>query len=222
MIASRSPARFAWPARGSRPARARRAAPIAASLAALVLHAGCATLPTPALPGTPGVSSWDGRFAVTLTPADGSAVQRSGGRFSLTTSSRASELELVSPLGATLAMARVDASGATLATADGKRWSAENAEALTEQALGWRVPVQRLPGWLRGEVARPLQTEPAPGGGSRLVHGVDGDWDVRIEQWGEQRPERMTVRWPAGDAPAEGSPGVRAIELRLAIDDATG
>ena len=191
---------------------------------ALCASAGCAVLPAPTLPGTAGVSTWHGRFAVTLTPADQSQAQRSSGRFTLSTSSKAAELELISPLGATLALARVDERGATMSTADGKRWDAASAEALTEQALGWRVPVLRLPGWLRGEVAEPLQTEPAPGGGTRLVQGRDGDWTVQIDQWSDHGPQRMTLRWPADPAAASTSGSSAAlphsVELRLAIDDA--
>ncbi len=209
------------------PAGRRRVAGRLASLALVLGLAACATVQPPTLPGTDGVSTWEGRFAATITPADGGAQQRSTGRFALSASRSAAELELISPLGNTIARARADDAGATMTTADGRRYSADSAEALTEQAIGWRVPVRSLPGWLRGQVARPVSSEPGPDGRPRLAVGREEYWEIRVDQWGENLPTRLTLRWPA-DEPAASTPRPppvpggqlppTAVQLRLIVD----
>jgi hypothetical protein len=65
---------------------------------------------------------------------------------------------------------------------------------MTYKVLGWRVPVARLPGWLRGEETHP---------GER--------WQVGIEEMRGSRPARVLLRWPAN--------GPEAVSLKLLVDD---
>ena len=81
-----------------------------------------------------------------------------GGRFLLETRGRATQLELLSPLGQTVASARLDDGGAELVTSEGRRYEAESPEQLTEKVLGWRVPIGDLPRWLRGGLQRPTES----------------------------------------------------------------
>ncbi len=171
----------------------------AASLCAgTLLAAGCAT-PTLPGPAASGSDSWTGRFAVTWVAADEPARQeRASGRFALREAAGRTELEVFSPFGQTIARALSDPGSASLETSDGRRFEAGDAEALTESVLGWRAPVQLLPGWLRGELPD---------------LSVSSGWRVRVDAREGRRPQRMTISWPAG---AVGVP--QQVTIRLALD----
>ncbi len=180
-----------------------------ASLAAALLVAGCAG-PRAVLPDEQGPQpvAWSGRFAATWTnPEDSSREDRGSGRFWLRNLGARTELEIYSPFGQTLARAGADAARAWLETSDGKRFEADDPQALTEQVLGWRIPVSRLPHWLRGELAAAA--------GSPTV---DAGWRVVSDRAPGQVPRRLTLQWPH-QAPAS---GLRSVTIRLALDDGEG
>lgn len=60
------------------------------------------------------------------------------------------ELLLASPLGQGMAEIFSNASGARLTTSDGRTSAAENAETLTQQVLGYPLPLGKLADWVRG------------------------------------------------------------------------
>ena len=186
----------------------RRALTVAgASFAAAVL-AGCATPRTAQPIAAQGVAAWSGRFAATWTdPADRSREDRAAGRFWLQTQGGRTELEIYSPFGQTVARAGADASNAWLETPDGRRYEAHDPQALTEQVLGWRIPVQRLPHWLRGELAAP------PGSPT-----VDTGWAVVSDRAPGEAPGRLSLQWPHQFAAT--SP--RSVTIRLALDESDG
>ncbi|HYF57333.1 MAG TPA: outer membrane lipoprotein LolB [Burkholderiaceae bacterium] len=142
-------------------ATSRRAAALGAAIG-LALAAGCATVPPPAPPSAPpaapraveGPREWNGRFSVRLVSSGAEGGQDAAfGRFSLVRrpapTGRVLELALVSPFGQTLADARRGPDGAsTLRLADGRTLRAGSLDGLVEQALGWPLPVERLPDWL--------------------------------------------------------------------------
>lgn len=200
--------------RGTPPRHAGRRAWLASAAAAgaLVL-AGCAT-PLAPPPGGPAAAPnlWSGRFAVTVTEAGPDArEERSSGRFSLRADGALTQLELVSPFGQTLAQVSLEDGRATLLDAEGRRYEAVSAEALTEQVFGWRVPIGNLPGWLEGRIAEPTERD-AQG----IVAGREHGWSVRIDAREDGRPRRLTLDWPAG-----ASAGERRLALRLVIDGAS-
>lgn len=199
------------------PARASRRALLAGSvsLAVALLAAGCAS-PRTAAPDLPGAraSSWSGRFAVTWTdpaagPAGASREDRGAGRFWLRSQGARTELEIYSPFGQTVARAGADSARAWLETSDGRRFEADDPQALTEQVLGWRIPVSRLPHWLRGEL-------PAAAG----TPAVDSGWVVVSDRAPGEAPRRLTLQWPHQPDPAK----ARSVTIRLALDgpDAAG
>jgi len=63
-------------------------------------------------------------------------------------------IELFSPLGSQVANIQKTAEQVTLIEANGKRTSADNAETLTAEVLGWRLPLSGLADWSLG---RPTQ-----------------------------------------------------------------
>lgn len=60
------------------------------------------------------------------------------------------EILLLSPLGQGVARIARTPSGITLTTADEKVFHADNFEALTQNALGWRLPLHGLEHWVLG------------------------------------------------------------------------
>jgi len=75
------------------------------------------------------------------------------------------DIELFSPLGGQVANIQKTAEQVTLIEANGKRTSADNAETLTAEVLGWRLPLSGLADWSLG---RPTQ--------NAVLHST---WDAR-------------------------------------------
>ncbi len=182
---------------------------------AAALAAGCASPSAPPVaPVAPGVEAWAGRFAVDWSSGAPLPRQdRASGRFTLRSAGERTELEVFSPFGQTVARALAGPGGATLETADGRVFQADDAEALTEFVLGWRAPVERLPAWLR-----------SPQAGRQL----EDDWEVLVEPPDGDAPLRMTLRWPApGHTPAlratppnDVSAPPSNVRIRLLLDPA--
>lgn len=198
---------------GDRPAGTRRLA--LTWLAALSLAAGgCATAPPAPEPqaGVTEAGQWSGRFAATVAePGPEAVVERASGRFVLESRAGQTLLELLSPLGQTLATATLQDGRAELQTAAGERYEAASAEALVERAFGWRMPIGDLPRWLRGRLDGPGEHE-----NGRQVTGVENDWAIRLHDWRTGGPGRLDLDWPA--VPASGQ---RKLNLKLIVDDAS-
>ena len=180
---------------------------VLASVAPALLLAGCASPVAPPVSDGQRPSAWSGRFAVTWVESPDSLREESAsGRFLLRELGASTELEVYSPFGQTVARAIAGPAGAVLETSDGTRYEAASPEALTERVLGWRVPVGRLPAWLRGP-------EQAPGAPSRWI---DADWSVSVDDTVDRRPSRLTLKWPVTALPG----GWRRVTIRLVLDGA--
>ncbi|MFZ9406220.1 MAG: outer membrane lipoprotein LolB [Burkholderiaceae bacterium] len=137
----------------------------AATLICAGLLAACAALPSPSTDTAAGTGNvrfasqetapklWAGRFSVTLRatpPGDNESAQ---GRFQLEASGDAAErtlaLTLTSPFGQRIAQGTRQADGASrLELADGRVLRDTSLDGVVEQALGWPLPLERLPQWL--------------------------------------------------------------------------
>lgn len=121
------------------------------------------------------------------------------------------EIWLSAPLGQTMAHLLADADGATVTTADHRKYQASSLESLTRSALGWRFPVAGLRYWVLGQ--------PAPGMPVARIERDDVNRVVRLQQAdfnliftypdaSLQRPSRIDIS--SGDA-----------EIRLVVDSLT-
>lgn len=125
-------------------------------------------------------------------------------------------LLISSPLGQGVAQIERDGQTVTLKTAEGRELQAQDAETLTEQALGFRVPLAGLADWIRGRPARrsPALQERRDAEGRLVLLEQDG-W--RIEYLGYQDvaagalPVRLRLSYPAA--------GPVRIELLLAVNE---
>ena len=172
-----------------------------------LLAAACATPTAPSLGPDPTTGSWRGRFSVTLIDAGVDQAmetreERVQGRFILRRDPGSLDLELFSPFGQTIATARSDPNGAVIRTAEGQVLQASTPDELVERALGWRLPVSALPGWLSG------RNLPAEGSAVR-----DG-WRVEVDQrFDNGAPRRLSARWPQ-----EQRIGERRLNLFVVVD----
>jgi len=110
--------------------------------AAAYLLAACASLPTPA--PAPGGFAVAGRVAVRY--GDDAA----NGRVTWRHSDVTDDLILSTPLGQGVAEITRRDGIYTLVTSNAQRYSAADPEQLTQQVLGWALPLAGLPDWLQG------------------------------------------------------------------------
>lgn len=91
------------------------------------------------------------------------------------------EIWLMTPTGQTVAHILDSGDGATLTRADQKTYRAASVEALTQQALGWPLPLSLLQYWVRGEAAPGFAaTSTERGAGDRLTALTQNGWRVVI------------------------------------------
>lgn len=176
----------------------------AAGLSAIL--AGCAG---PAyIAGDGAAFERTGRFAVNVTEA-GSAPEAVQGGFAWRDTGRVLRIDLVNPLGSTLARIMVESSGAVLEHADGSTEAAPDADALLAKVMGTALPVANLRDWLQGE----------PGSGS--VIAMQRDAQGRPETFSQEGWQLRFSRYDAlgpGLLRLDRRDGGRQISVRLAID----
>lgn len=173
-------------------------------LAALL--GACATAPT-----APPDRSYAGRFSATALGS--AAPQNVSGRFSLEVRGAEQVFDLSTPLGTTVARVEINASGARARGPQLEEMRGDNADALVEQLLGWRLPISGLSDWIEGRAAagRPARVEKV---GARTVLIEQDGWTIRIvESFEPSGPPRRLVL----DRPAVALQP--AVTVRLIVDD---
>lgn len=181
-----------------------------AALVCALLLAGCAaTLPRSDAERFSGAEldafALEGRFSLRQDERNHS------GRLSWKHSAAGDELLLASPFGQGIAEIMVNAETATLTTNDGKVYSASDATVLTEQVLGYRLPLPLLADWVRGRAgAAEVVDRDGYGRPLRLRHE---DWRV---DYGYDSDDPLA---PPGRLFAE---RFGVFELRLRIDEWNG
>ena len=176
------------------------------SVAVLALG-GCAVLPSaPVVSAPPRATleafALEGRFSLRNENKNYS------GRLSWRHKGVGNTLLLSSPFGQGLAEITTDENGAQLLASDGKRYTADTAEMLTEQVLGYPLPLAQLTDWVRGRDDAPgLSDRDAAG---RPFHLRYADWRIEYGYEGddpESPPSRLFAERTGG------------LELRLKIDE---
>lgn len=184
-----------------------RACAVLSALTALL--AGCAAVPSP-----PPDRAYAGRFSATTVA--GERRENVSGRFSLEIRGQQQILELASPLGTTVARVEVEPGRARATGAGMQEVQGADADALTEQLLGWPLPVSGLPDWIEGRAvqgrAARVQRE-----GERIVLLEQDGWTIHLPEVfaGSARPRRVVLERPA-------SAVTPSVVLRLIVDDPSG
>jgi len=158
---------------------------LALCIAAASLVGGCATLPEPGQ-APPGGFEVSGRAAISSPKNSGSV------RFFWRHSDDVDEMLVTSPVGQGVARITRDRDLFRLVTGDRRQYAAPDAESLTDQALGWRLPLSGLPDWVqaRASPGRPSTVTGEPGQGLEIRQ--DG-WRVAYEEFRGGRPFRMRL-----------------------------
>lgn len=117
------------------------------------------------------------------------------------------ELLLTSPIGQGIARIVREGKEVVLRTQDGQELKADDAEALTERALGFRIPLAGLADWVRGRAGatpEPLLVKKDAQG--RMSELQQAGWTIEYQEYAGALPSRLRLVYPG-------------IELRLAITE---
>ncbi len=179
---------------------------LAVSFVSVSLLAACAT-PSK----TPADRAHSGRFAVTTEL--GEKRESVSGRFSLEVRGAQQVLELASPLGTTVARIEIEPGGARATGARMQEVRGADADALTEQLLGWPLPVSGLADWIEGRPV-PQRTARIERDGGRIVLLEQDGWTIQLPEYFKTsaRPRRLVLERPA----AANTP---SVILRLIVDE---
>lgn len=108
------------------------------------------------------------------------------------------DISMLSPVGGTVARIITDSTGVTLSTNDGKVLQADNAESLTQEHLGWRLPLRGLPDWALGRPNSPVYEEMHWDSIGRVTRLKQDGWEIEypeyMEAGGYRLPKRINLR----------------------------
>jgi outer membrane lipoprotein LolB len=163
---------------------------------ALVLIAGCAQLQTK----VPEDVEFDlsGRLAARY------GKEAFTGNVAWRHAKSADEMLITSSLGAGVARIVRDGDSVVLTTAEPREYRAHDAEALTEEVLGFRLPLSGLADWVRGRPSDPAAARADHDEQGRLRSLEERGWKIDYLEYEGKLPSRMRLTYPD-------------IELRLAI-----
>ena len=169
----------------------------APAFALAALLGACASLPD-AGPPLPGGFELSGRVAVRH------GKDAASGKIFWRHSEDSDELLIASALGQGIARISRERDRFRLVTGDNQEYRAADAESLTEQALGWRLPLAGLADWVQARASpeRPAEVVGRAGDGPEIRQG---GWRVAYDEFREGRPFRLRLS-------REG------IEIRLILD----
>jgi outer membrane lipoprotein LolB len=107
---------------------------------------------------------------------------------------------LFSPLGGQVANIEKSASRVILTDGDGKTYQASDAETLTQQTMGWTLPMRGLPDWALGRpTSAPVDLAIWDAQG-KLLRLKQSGWDIQYQAYmaadGHQLPSRITMSSP--------------------------
>lgn len=118
---------------------------------------------------------------------------------------RSDDLLITNPLGQGVARLTRSGQEVQLQTNDGRSFHESDAETLTEKVLGWRLPLEGLPQWIRAQPrpGRPAQVSRDASG--RVSEIRQDDWRIDYEDYSDDRPGRLRLSRPD-------------LEIRLVIE----
>ena len=168
--------------------------------ATLLLLAACAA-PGLLQPATDTEFELSGRIAVRYRDDAGT------GNIAWRHGASADEMLLTTPFGQGVARLVRRENEITLTAQDGREFKAADAESLTEQVLGFRVPLRGLADWVRGRPAStPAPTQQRNDATGRLAEFEQAGWRIEYLEYEGKLPSRLRLSFPG-------------LELRIAISE---
>jgi outer membrane lipoprotein LolB len=157
----------------------------------LLLLAGCATVPQTTLPVGPIGEAFylSGRVSVKH------GTDAASGRISWRHERDRDDLLLSNPFGQGVARIVRRDGLVTLTTSDHKVYRAKDVETLTEQVLGWSLPLAGLPDWVRGRAAAGAPAQTRLDGAHRLAELKQSGWAVEYLDYDDasRLPSRLIL-----------------------------
>lgn len=166
---------------------------------ATALLGACASVPAPV--------SRAGEFAVVGRVAVRYGDESASGRVTWRHSDADDDLLISTPLGQGIAEITRREGVYTLVAADRQRFTASDPERLTEQALGYALPLDGLPDWLRGR-AQPGVPAESRFDGQRLAELRQQGWTIEYLAYEDDGRLPIRLRLTRG-----------ALDIRLAIEE---
>jgi outer membrane lipoprotein LolB len=158
---------------------------LALGFAAAAVLGACASLPEAGLP-LPGGFELSGRVAVRH------GKDAASGKIFWRHSDDSDELLITSALGQGIARISRERDRFRLVTGDNQEYHAADAESLTEQALGWRLPLAGLADWVRARASPGRPAEMGGGAEQGMELRQDG-WRIAYEEFRGGKPHRMRL-----------------------------
>jgi len=158
---------------------------LALAFAAAAGLGACASLPDARFP-------LEGGFELSGRVAVRHGKDAASGRIFWRHSNNADELLITSSLGQGIARINRERDRFRLVTGDRKEYRADNAEDLTEQALGWRLPLAGLSDWVQAR-ASPGRPAEVRGEVNRDLELSQDGWHVAYEEFRGGKPFRMRL-----------------------------
>lgn len=113
------------------------------------------------------------------------------------------DIAFYSPLGTQLGQLNADADGVTLTTSNQKTYQADDAETLTQQTLGWSLPMAGLPDWVLGRPTSGAVEILAWDEAGHITHLKQQGWDIEYSAYQEassrQLPGKVVLKSPKLD-----------------------
>lgn len=175
----------------------------------LVALAGCTTIPLETAPAPPLVQAFIPSFEITGRISVRNDKDGFSGNLLWRHVLGTDEFVVQSPFGQGVARVTQNQQGATLEMTDGKVLHAQTAEDLTQQALGFRLPLSGMPRWVQAQ---------AQNGDAELRYAHDGTLAYLSEQgWQIEYLSYQTLG--TATLPNKLSLQNADLKLRLVIDD---
>lgn len=120
------------------------------------------------------------------------------------------DIQFFSPLGTQLGSISKDPSGVTLTTSNQKTYHADDAATLTQQILGWSLPMDGLPDWMLGRPTTGVVEVMAWDAAGNITHMRQNGWDIEYPAYTANT-----------DMPLPGKILLKSdkLELKLVIED---
>ena len=175
----------------------------------LLLLAGCASVPPAPQPVVRPAEAEQKPFVLSGRIAIKHDGDRSSANIRWAHRARDDDILLLAPFGQTVARIHSDGGEVVLDTAD-KHYTAQDTEELTQQALGWHLPLAGLRYW--------VLALPAPESQASIEHDANGQvssmqqdgWKISYTRYAAQTPDSLPLRI---NLQREG------MELQLLVDE---
>lgn len=179
------------------------------SLAMLAVFGGCTSIAPVSVPAPPRVQAFIPSFEISGRISVRHANDGFSGNLHWRHVFDEDEFVVQTPFGQGVARVTQNSQGATLQMADGQVLQAPDAESLTQQALGFRLPLGGLPHWAQAQ---------AVSSDAVMRHNTDGTLEFLSEQgWQIEYLAYQTVG--SSILPGKFSMENPELKLRLIIDD---